>query len=459
MNIKNYKNNKGFTLVELIATISLLTIVIALSSTLIIQLMRTDAKTSDQISLSQETNVLISELRSQYESEDFELEYTDEHKLSFPKRTNDDTLKIEQLKIINNGQELSKPGSKINVDMESPLHVEITTKNKDSKSFTLETTWENFNDYPLSVVLNSGEDANKACMGFDKIDDFKNIIDDGEVYNDWENRNTCIYKGNTQFIQTSMGPWNFCETTSIQQGNAKFINQVTLNNVIFKVTNNLFAKNKLTFDENAKLYVENNAKVDGAINLTPGVMSVKNLYVKNNISLHEFSTLNSICSSRIDGSLLVARSSKLSIGGNLFVKSGLVTLQENTVTSVSGNAEFFNGLKMTSNAKLKVDKDLTSSQDTLFQENVLIETEGDATFGDDLKMMGSAKLKVGGDFTIKNNLEMQDDNKIYVDGDAHFKGNIEPDWSKGTICASGQITINGNVGNEIVIKSNEKNCK
>src|SRR5699024_7453356 len=102
----------GITLVELLAALGLFVIVIALSSTIIIQLINSEEETGDEIDLTQNSNVLISELRNQYfhscmESEtestscNLQFEYTDNIKIKEFVVNSGEKMQIED-KIIKN---------------------------------------------------------------------------------------------------------------------------------------------------------------------------------------------------------------------------------------------------------------------------------------------------------------------------------------------------------------------
>ncbi|RYG74916.1 prepilin-type N-terminal cleavage/methylation domain-containing protein [Lentibacillus lipolyticus] len=148
MTFRRLKNEKGLTLVELLAALSLLGILIGLSSALVFQLMANEEQISKQISLRQDTNVTINELRHQFEE-------------------GNDTLCIQQQGInyafseVTNGQ---VDGTCLTItDNEKPLSFKLTATNDAGQTFEMKTTWDNKKAYVLNIEPDKGEGNHPTC--------------------------------------------------------------------------------------------------------------------------------------------------------------------------------------------------------------------------------------------------------------------------------------------------------
>lgn len=209
------------TLVELLAALSLFAILIALSSTVIIQMMSSEEKTSGNISLKQDTNVLISDLRNQY--------YRGESKLCFNK---ENSFTIKNDTTIHNGQDklaINENGC-VDINNNKTIEIYLATENN-GQQFSLKTTWANKEEYEISLEDNFNEE------------DFQdgNTQDQGE------------FNGNTKFEQNSIKKNGYTSITV--NGSAWFPNGVNIKQGIsLTITQNLY------MDEKSILF--NSAMVD-----------------------------------------------------------------------------------------------------------------------------------------------------------------------------------------------------
>ncbi|MEN1968218.1 prepilin-type N-terminal cleavage/methylation domain-containing protein [Lentibacillus sp. N15] len=145
MHFRQFYNQKGITLVELLAALSLLAIVITLVSTVIMQLLSNSGKTDDDIKLAQDTNVFITEFRHQY--------YTGSRVADLCYESNNThDVTIKQLEASNGEHSLETEGACIkDINYEKPLSIKATTTNNGSNSFSLTTTWEPKKHYRLAM--------------------------------------------------------------------------------------------------------------------------------------------------------------------------------------------------------------------------------------------------------------------------------------------------------------------
>lgn len=403
IHIKQYKNNKGFTLIELIATISLLTIVIAISSTLIIQLIRTDAKTTEQISLSQETNVLISELRSQYESEDFELEYTADGKLLFPENTSNNSLHIEDLKIANtkkNHPELAlvNPGDKVDINMNAPLTIEITTKNQDSKSFNVKTTWENFDDYSLSVSINNSDKEDNSFEDIEKLD--------------WVTVNE-LPCGDEEEIKDNKGKKHKMSV------NIKWVGEhvkACKNKRQFEKS--LWVKDDLDFQKNKNITVNGHFIMD------------KDIELEDNIKIEVGKS--AIFKNQVE----IKNKSSISIGQSGSFKDDVDIT--NTSLIVNGNGFFSKDLDVKDDSTLTIEGDGTFGEEVEVEDST-IKIGKDGSFENDFEIE-NAILSIGKNAFFKMQTDLLENSSIKIIGNVDFVK--KPTIKTKDICVGGEIIFN-----------------
>ncbi|MYL57948.1 prepilin-type N-terminal cleavage/methylation domain-containing protein [Virgibacillus halodenitrificans] len=146
MRIRQFKSEKGMTLVELLAALALFGLVVALSSGVIVQLMGSEQKTSASISLQQEANVAMSELRSQFYNND-----TNKICLS-----PDTPLQVKDSLIINGEEEEKQLDSNnciTDVDHDKPLKISLTFASPENgQNLELKTTWVGREIYSLIII-------------------------------------------------------------------------------------------------------------------------------------------------------------------------------------------------------------------------------------------------------------------------------------------------------------------
>lgn len=148
MKLRQFSTERGMTLVELLAALSLFAVVIALSSTVIFQMVNGEEKTNDNLALKQDTNVLISEFRDQY--------YKGENKLCFSKNNTD--LVISEYTIINGEYKSFNANGNclLNIDNEQSLDLNMTFHSiEGDQKINIKTYWERKNDLNLQITLNN----------------------------------------------------------------------------------------------------------------------------------------------------------------------------------------------------------------------------------------------------------------------------------------------------------------
>ncbi|WP_163971641.1 type II secretion system protein [Oceanobacillus halotolerans] len=393
-------NEKGITLVELLAAISLFAVLITLSSTLIFQLMGNETKTNEQITLSQNTNLLINEIRNKY--------YNGDSRICFNNLVREIT--ISELEVDNGN---INNGCIEGIQEKEPIFIRLTTTDNTGESLTVETTFNNKEDYVRNLQTKDEGDL-------DNKEDFEDIIkDDPHNFTNGNTNNSCHFNGNTRFQQRQIGSWNACNNPTVNEGNAWFPNQISIhNNINLAVDHNFFSDETFNLESNAKLNIKNNARLEGPSTLkSDSTFEVNNLYVVNTLTLDSNSSLHAFGGARINDSLMVRSNSNILIDGHFFAL---------------GN--------------------------TTFQENTQINIGENATFENYVNLMGNATLTIGGDAYFHDGVDLQNQNKIIVKGDAHFVGVVGYDWSNGEICVQGDATFDATVGDSLRIKENANSC-
>ncbi|OZU89719.1 hypothetical protein CIL03_00840 [Virgibacillus indicus] len=190
------KNERGLTLVELLAALSLFAVVIALSSTVIIQLVNSEEKTSENITMKQDVNVLINELRTNYSNGENKLCVTEgQYQFYFSEVSNGD---------------INEAGCIDNINLEETLSFKLTAANNSGENFTVQTAWSNKEKYELTVK------AKKA--------------NEKEDFTERENlkRSNCVYKDNIEFIKHITTPNGNGQCQHIFEKSAKFPHGLTM---------------------------------------------------------------------------------------------------------------------------------------------------------------------------------------------------------------------------------------
>ncbi|MBD1223923.1 prepilin-type N-terminal cleavage/methylation domain-containing protein [Virgibacillus halodenitrificans] len=165
MRICQFKSEKGMTLVELLAALALFGLIVALSSGVIVQLMGSEQKTSASISVKQEANVVMSDLRSQF--------YTkDTNKICLPPDT---PLKVAEAQIINGVEkQMDSDGCVNDVDQQEPIEMNLTFSDTASKQeIELQTSWAGRKEHVLllSSIDNCKDNDNNGCEDDNEEDD------------------------------------------------------------------------------------------------------------------------------------------------------------------------------------------------------------------------------------------------------------------------------------------------
>lgn len=241
MKFRHFSTEKGMTLIELLAALSLFATLIVLSSTVIIQLVNSEEMTSDDIALKQDTNVLISELRNKFYNGKDELCTTEDTKAKFTEVSNG---------IIND------EGCIGNIDTKKPLSFKLTAINHSRENLSIKTTWASPQQYVLNMrkEFEIPDDMNEECIYHgDTI--FPNNILKNKKCND-----TLYVTGNAVFrnIEIKQG------ITLYVKGDMTIENGITIKNSTFiESWGDADFKGIISFHQKSKIIVKNDADFYG----------------------------------------------------------------------------------------------------------------------------------------------------------------------------------------------------
>ncbi|MFD1171294.1 type II secretion system protein [Oceanobacillus picturae] len=130
MNFRQLNNEKGITLVELLASIGLLAIVIALSSTVFSQMFSAEEKAEGDIKIKQTLNVIVAEMKNGFiNGEEKICVHEPDLDVSFH---NFENIHIENVE--GNCIEVIEPLT--------PVSFEITVTDENEQTSTVKTAWE-----------------------------------------------------------------------------------------------------------------------------------------------------------------------------------------------------------------------------------------------------------------------------------------------------------------------------
>lgn len=242
MKFRQFENEKGLTLIEVLATMNIFAILIVLSSTLIIQFTDNAEKTSGSISLQQDTNVLMAEVRNQFYEGKSDICFHEYRKLI--DKGESDFVNGDHSLPINNG-------CIIGVNSQEPLSIHLSTTNSTNQNFTVDTTLTTKNDYVLNLEENP--------------DDFEK-----------RNIEECFFDKNTKFN-------NYIKTKNGNPGCSKFKFEKSVaflkgvffqNHTTVKIGSNLYVKDGLTIQPRTTVTVEKDFHINGDLDVK-GALCIK----------------------------------------------------------------------------------------------------------------------------------------------------------------------------------------
>ncbi|MFS0673077.1 type II secretion system protein J [Ornithinibacillus sp. 179-J 7C1 HS] len=355
MLFRQLKNEKGLTLVELLATISLFTIIIALSTALIFQLFQNEETSSERINLVQETNVLVNQLKNDYLKESDTLSQYTRFNLCLS-QPND--IQISKF-VINENESLQIVNGCIKeVIAQETLPITITTTNRSGYEITVKTTWKSIKNPPPIVLTDEPEE--EVPSEFNEVD---KIV-------------SCIYDGNTKFTVRQIGSWQ-CPKISINNGSTLFSNNnLSIHDVEFMIDNNLYADKAFRLDNSTEINVG------------------KNAFIEQNLSLYWNTSINVQRNFTSLAETLLHNNSNINIGGD--AKFNNLKLYSTSAVVVNGDASFNGPVRIENQANIIIKGNATFYMPVDFNSSSgKICTEGNAIFHSTVSSPNNIIIKNG----------------------------------------------------------------
>ena len=151
---KHFLNEKGITLVELLAALVLFAIVSALVMTVLFNVFQNSENISDNAQLRQDANLLISALRSNYNQGDFKVGLNGSKSLLIDEQevNSSMTSSIDELELINGGNSISAVNESMDVTADgTPLSIDLKLKNEAGQTYSISTKIENPAELPIAL--------------------------------------------------------------------------------------------------------------------------------------------------------------------------------------------------------------------------------------------------------------------------------------------------------------------
>ncbi|QII81240.1 prepilin-type N-terminal cleavage/methylation domain-containing protein [Jeotgalibaca arthritidis] len=464
---KHFLNEKGITLVELLAALSLFAIVSALVMTVLFNVFLNSKNISDNAQLRQDANLLVSTLRSHYNQDDLE---EDEFEVSLEngnillidgQEVNSSmTSSIDELELKNGENSISAVNPAVNQSMivkadGTPLSIDLTLKNEAGQTYNLFTTIEKPEELAIALPV------------FEKID-VPNRPDPPDT-NDYTKVFPPVYPidipitGNIKYVSS-----NGYQLIPDGCGDIKIDGDVWLyntnpHNVVemkhdapkFIVTKNLFVDSVFKIHNYHPMDVQGHALFYTNLELIDrGKFTATNIHavggdhngngivVGNQTRLEARESIDVGKTFYINGNTFVDENNQtilskdvlsegeghVIIGKNLIANT--VEAVNDSIININGSASISNKLLAKGRSLIKIGKNLIIDGDLEMSGNVKIIVEGSARIDGDLILGGTSILKVKGNLTVTGDVEPDGEgNKgtLDVEGKTNFsKG--KPSW-------------------------------
>jgi prepilin-type N-terminal cleavage/methylation domain-containing protein len=291
---RHFRNNKGVTLVELLAALSLFAIVMVLVSTTIFQLFKGEDQASNQIEATQLANIALQDLKSQYNN--------NKDKICL-----DETYNKIEIHDTSNGTVNSNKNCIENIDSDRSLSITINSHSQTRNPINVKTTWNNKNDIGLNVILVDGTDET-IIIDEEQLEqaNCQFIIDNGESFIITAQIITrpCTIEGSGVFerdIQFDKHTGNIVGSVKIN-GDVTFDGSISFvsanpNDIEISIIGDAIFNDDIIFDKNqTEIVVTGNAYFNGDIKLVNNPQSslrVTGEVYCNNEKIGESITFNS----------------------------------------------------------------------------------------------------------------------------------------------------------------------
>ncbi|MCA0969919.1 FapA family protein [Halobacillus litoralis] len=488
--MKNYFNQKGLTLVELLAALALVGIIATIAGSVVTQTFQSNSIVQDEIDLKQQTNSILTIIREEVTQQNMKICLVDRHTLTMDDDNQEpllydnlltkENMTISELYIENLNNSSSSPseldinsssnlsGDNCITTAENPIYIKLATAanraGEQDQTYKTSTVINNRSEnVNVEIPDDSNEDDETDPPQPDNPDIFTlqseflsildNRFDDGEFILDHPNgdKNKCEFDENIKLNKKEdIAPYGTkCKVTnynkSLWSHYSMFINPTGWDFAEVNVKGNLYQENKVQFGNSSHLNVSGNSHISNNVNLYGnGKMSLHNTYFKNKVSLSNSASISSTGSVRSDG---------------------IVELSNNNQLSVIGYGFFNNDFSMYNNSLLEAEK-------LFFGENFEM-TKSNLTSSTDLNFLGvssfynNSSLSAGNDMifekkTYGGNSTLQSEGNIKLNGGGELYQNTLT--SKGSIIfmkdlkmGNSEINSEKNISFEEIKEFNQNN--
>ncbi|TMN21591.1 prepilin-type N-terminal cleavage/methylation domain-containing protein [Lentibacillus cibarius] len=443
-------NEQGVTLVELLAALALLSLLIVLSTGLIVSISNNQQAANNDITLQQNTNVLISEMRKAY--------YNGSGEGELPFRTDTEKLRIKELKINGNTRSVDSP---VEVDFDHPLHMKLTTASSDDQTVTVETTWRpsEGRDIVLKKPVTKPDTGNYdwvekdvlPCYSTENIklmeefeaegDDDEDEDDDDEDDDDEDDEENNCNRYDIQGALWLTEELDDDKHLQLEVGLDLFADdefEIGKNSVVTVGKNAVF-KDEADLDKNSRLEINGSGFFNGTNEEDNEVELDKNteLIIKKN--------------GLFQGELDAGKNSKIDINGNANLKS-LVNLSKNSVFIIGGNGEFNGQTDIDKNAKIEITGTGSFKKQFEMDKNAMVFIEKNSSFKDQVDLDKNATLKIKGGGTFFNQLNMDKNSSLFIYENATFNDVYKESLQE----REGKLCVKGSISPSSIIT--DKNC-
>lgn len=335
-----YRNERGITLVELLTGIVILAIATILLSVVMGQIFKSESTTSQSISLKQDTNVLINQLRSEY--------YSDNDKpLCF--NHIGDGIAIDLINSEVSNGEFDETGKCIkDVNKSEPLELKLVTERTDSEGKPMKNG-------PKKVVI-------QTTFNADKYDTAKGPVQiESSDLIEWEEVEKLPCESEDKNIEWTGQKLNedCTDNKHVFKGHLKIShNNHELKDHHITVEKNLYVDEELVINKISNLIVKGDAIFEEQLDLDDAdqhkVFIHGNALFKDDVTTNKGSTFIINKNVEFEEETKIENGSKFYIGGNALFNKQTTFNNSKTEAFINGGAQFKSQATMGNGAKLTI---------------------------------------------------------------------------------------------------------
>ncbi|MFP7493481.1 prepilin-type N-terminal cleavage/methylation domain-containing protein [Terribacillus saccharophilus] len=269
----------------------------------------------------------------------------------------------------------------------------------------------------------------------------------------------CDYYGDTKLADFQFGDWKYCPIINIHQGSL-WIPMSTSIFIQFNIDHNFYVAGDLVGQHNAVINAKDDSFIKRNVNLhSQNVFTGRNLTADGTFILDTNSSVSLKESLQTGGTTEFRSNTKVTAGKDVTL-GGNTTIQENAKVNTGGNFLLNGNLQLTSNPNIMTQGNTEIRGSYNSENNSYFEVGKNFTIAKKITLKSKSVLYAKGDVTLNGDVHVQENAKIISDGNIHIKGKISPDWGGGTICAKGDIKMDQLYsGHELKIQSNNQTCQ